>query len=97
MPELLTDARIAESLAGLPGWRRDGDSIRRTVQAPDFPAAIALVDDVAARAEEAGHHPGIDIRWRTVHFTLSTHSAGGLTALDTDFAQRIEEAVAAHT
>jgi 4a-hydroxytetrahydrobiopterin dehydratase len=35
------------------------------------------------------HHPDIDIRWRRVTFTLSTHSAGGVTALDTALAERI--------
>lgn len=97
MPKRLTDAEIAARLTDLPGWRRDGDSLRRTVEAPDFPTAIAIVDDVAVEAEKANHHPDIDIRWRTLHFTLSTHSEGGLTALDTDLARRIDAAVAART
>lgn len=97
MPQRLTDAQIAEHLEALPCWQRDGDLIRRTVQARDFPAAIAIVDEVAAEAQKANHHPDIDIRWRTVHFSLTTHSEGGLTALDTDLARRIDAAVAART
>lgn len=95
MPQRLTDVQIREHLADLPGWRRDGDSLRRTVEARDFPTAIAIVNDVAAVAEQANHHPDIDIRWRTVHFTLSTHSEGGVTALDMELAQRIDAAAAA--
>jgi 4a-hydroxytetrahydrobiopterin dehydratase len=97
MPQLLTDAQIEEQLAELPGWQREGDSIKRTVKARDFPTAIAIVDDVAVQAEKANHHPDIDIRWRTLHFTLSTHSEGGLTAFDMDLARHIDTAVAAHT
>jgi len=44
---------------------------------------------VAIEAEEMNHHPDMDIRWRTVTFTLSTHSAGGVTQLDIELAHRI--------
>ena len=41
------------------------------------------------------HHPDIDIRWRTLTFSLSTHSAGGLTQLDLELAHRIDALVTA--
>ncbi|KRV49328.1 pterin-4-alpha-carbinolamine dehydratase [Wenjunlia vitaminophila] len=90
MPEKLTEDQLTSHLARLPQWRRDGDTLRRTVQARDFPAAIAVVDEVARVAEEMDHHPDIDIRWRTLHFAVSTHSVGGLTELDIQLAQRID-------
>jgi 4a-hydroxytetrahydrobiopterin dehydratase len=89
MASLLTAQEVAEAVAGLPGWSGSTDRITRTVEAASFPAAIALVDAVAVAAEAADHHPDIDIRWRTVTFTLSTHSAGGVTAKDTDMARKI--------
>ncbi len=52
---------------------------------------------VAETAEAMDHHPDIDIRWRTLRFVLSTHSAGGLTALDLDLAARIDAALAAES
>ncbi len=88
---LLTDDELHTALANLPDWTRSGDSIARTVEAPSFLAGIDLVGRVAAAAEEANHHPDIDIRWRKVTFTLSTHSAGGLTQLDLALAQRIDQ------
>ncbi|MEW2358923.1 4a-hydroxytetrahydrobiopterin dehydratase [Spirillospora sp. NPDC029432] len=94
MAELLDDAAITGRLKELPGWTRDGDSIRRTVKAPSFMGGIELVLEVARAAEEADHHPDIDIRWRNVTFALSTHSAGGLTAKDFDLAARIDAAAA---
>ena len=36
------------------------------------------------------HHPDIDLRWRTLHLTLVTHSAGGVTELDLELARRID-------
>jgi 4a-hydroxytetrahydrobiopterin dehydratase len=87
---LLSAEDIDRGLADLPGWGGDPADIRCKYVAPDFPAAIALVDAVAVAAEEANHHPDIDIRWRDVLFVLSTHSAGGVTDKDLRLAGRID-------
>ena len=80
----------SERLTDLPGWSRDGEAITKTYKLRDFTSAMAFVNDVADIAESANHHPDIDIRWNRVRLTLSTHSAGGLTELDLDVADRIE-------
>lgn len=90
---LLTDAEITDVLHRLPGWERDGDSLVRTARLPDFGAAVSVVDRVAEDAEAADHHPDIDIRYNTLTFRLSTHSAGGLTAKDTDLACQISDRI----
>jgi 4a-hydroxytetrahydrobiopterin dehydratase len=94
MTTLLTADEIAAGLAGLPGWSRDGDGIKRAFSAPTFLDGIRLVDAVAAAAEAADHHPDIDIRWRTVTFRLSTHSKGGVTNLDIGLASEINRLAA---
>ncbi len=92
MPELLDDASIDEAMADLKEWRREGNTLRRTVEAYDFPTAIRILDTVAVEAEKLNHHPDVDIRYRTLHFSVTTHSVGGITALDTELAHRIETA-----
>jgi 4a-hydroxytetrahydrobiopterin dehydratase len=87
--ELLTDDEISARLGGVPGWERDRGSIRRTVTRSDFREAMRYAGAVADLAEEANHHPDILIQWNRVTLTLSTHSAGGLTAADFDLAQKI--------
>lgn len=94
MSELLTDDQVNAELAGLTAWHRDGDNIVRTAKLPSFPAAIAVVDRVAQIAEARDHHPDIDIRWRTLTFRCSTHSAGGLTAKDIALAREIDAVLA---
>ena len=89
MARRLDDEEITRQLGDLPGWTRDGDTIRAAYVAPDFLTGIRLVDDVAADAESMNHHPDIDIRWTTVRFALSTHSEGGLTQLDIELAHQI--------
>ncbi len=50
MSQLLTDGEIDAALAELPHWHRAGRSLVRTIEAPTFPDAIALVDRVAVVA-----------------------------------------------
>jgi 4a-hydroxytetrahydrobiopterin dehydratase len=89
-PVPLTPAEVEAGLLSLQGWSGDPSGITRLVEAATFPAAIDLVDRVALVAEEMDHHPDIDIRWRRVRFTLSTHDAGGVTQLDLDVAALID-------
>jgi 4a-hydroxytetrahydrobiopterin dehydratase len=94
MAELLDPGAVRAALADLDGWDGDPGAITRTAQLPSFPAAIAVVDRVAEVAEEMDHHPDIDIRWRTLTFRCSTHSAGGVTGKDVALARRIDAIVA---
>jgi 4a-hydroxytetrahydrobiopterin dehydratase len=87
--ELLTDDQITAELSESPGWTTENGEITQTFERRDFRDALLLVGAVAFLAEEAGHHPDIDIRWNKVRLTLSTHSAGGLTAADFSLARRI--------
>jgi 4a-hydroxytetrahydrobiopterin dehydratase len=89
--ELLTEDEIAGRLGTVPGWRREGNSIVTTVTRSDFREAMLLTGAVAYLAEQAGHHPDILIQWNTVTLTLSSHSAGGLTAADFDLAGKIND------
>ncbi len=91
----LTAAEADDALRRLPRWTRDGEWISRTVELATFRGAIALVNAVADAAEEADHHPNIDIRWRRVTFRLTTHAAKALTARDVDLASRIDALSAA--
>jgi 4a-hydroxytetrahydrobiopterin dehydratase len=91
---LLTEPEIAEGLRVLPDWARDGDRIVRTVECPTFRAAIALVGGVADAAEEANHHPDIEINWRRVTFRLTTKASHGLTAKDMAMAGAIDQLAA---
>ncbi|MCG5212722.1 4a-hydroxytetrahydrobiopterin dehydratase [Streptosporangium sp. KLBMP 9127] len=93
---MLDESEIAERLRGVPEWRLSGREIRRTITAPDFPAAIRVVDEIAVRAEERNHHPDIDIRWRKVHLALTTHDAGGLTEADFALAGEIDRIAESH-
>lgn len=86
---LLTETEITAELATVPGWARDGNSIVLTAERADFRDALLYAGAVGYLAEAAGHHPDLAIRWNKVTLTLSTHSAGGLTANDFGLARQI--------
>jgi 4a-hydroxytetrahydrobiopterin dehydratase len=86
----LTPAQVEAALRAVPHWSHQGQSIARTFQFKDFAAAIAFVNTVATLADQAWHHPDIDVRWNKVTLTLSTHEAGGLTERDFSLAAAID-------
>ncbi len=87
MPKL-TMVQTKTALTTVPHWRRKGAAITRTFEFKDFLVAMMFVNAVAKAAEQAWHHPDIDIRWNRVKLVLSTHDAGGLT--DKDFALAVK-------
>ena len=89
----LTELEIAERLGRLSGWAREGNAIRKGFSFAKFADGIRFVDRVAVAADAMDHHPDIDVRYTTITMTLSTHSAGGLTARDFDLAAKIDAAV----
>ena len=39
----LSDEEIEQRLAGMDGWERDGDAIRKTFEGEDFMSSVSLV------------------------------------------------------
>lgn len=74
---------IDRRLKTLEGWTLAGDVITKQYTFKDFPEAVRFVDRLVPAAEAADHHPDIQINYKRVTLTYSTHSEGGLT--DKDF------------
>jgi 4a-hydroxytetrahydrobiopterin dehydratase len=88
--DLLSDEAIAERLAGLAGWEREGDAIAKTFSNEDFVGSVEFVKAVVAPAEEMGHHPDLELSWDKVKVSITNHAAGGLTEADFELAGRID-------
>ncbi len=87
----LSDAQIKEALGGLSGWQLHDNAIERSFEFHDFAGAIGFVNQVAALAEAANHHPDITINYSRVKLVLSSHDSGGITERDIALARRINE------
>jgi len=86
----LNDSEIDERLAGLDGWKRAGDAIEKQFDNGDFKGSVEFVNRLTPEAEELNHHPDLEISWKDVTVTITTHSEGGLTDGDFELARRIE-------
>jgi 4a-hydroxytetrahydrobiopterin dehydratase len=87
--DLLTEPQITAELLTVPAWTRDGQEITAVTERADFRDALLYLGAVAYLAESANHHPDVAISWNKVTLTLSSHSAGGLTAADFALARQI--------
>ena len=90
MPLLPTN-KSPRPLTSLPGWARDGNTIRKTFAFTGFPEAVAFVARLVPGAEAADHHPDLTINYRRVTVSYTTHSAGGLTEKDVAGARVADE------
>lgn len=70
-------------------WRVLLGRLHATFATGTFAAGLGLVERIAAAAEEAGHHPDVDLRYPAVHVALVSHDANGLTERDVALAYRI--------
>ena len=88
---VLTDSEIQKALGSLPGWKKNGTAIERIFEFPDFKAAMQFVNKIADAAEQANHHPDIDIRYNKVTMSLVSHDSGGVTPRDVKMAEKINQ------
>jgi 4a-hydroxytetrahydrobiopterin dehydratase len=88
--EVLDPATVDEALQEGIAWERDGRELVKICTEVDFAAALDFVNRVGEIAEQANHHPDIEIKWNTVTLRLSTHSAGGITSADLKLAKQID-------
>lgn len=88
---LLSDPDIDQHLARLSGWERAGRAIRKQFTFQDFPEAVLFVSALVPAAEAADHHPDIEIHYKRVVLTYTTHSEGGLTDKDIDGARAADD------
>ncbi|MBK6678660.1 MAG: 4a-hydroxytetrahydrobiopterin dehydratase [Ignavibacteriales bacterium] len=90
----LTDDLISNELAGLSGWAREGEAIKKDYQFNNFNEVVQAVNRIAALAEDQHHHPDILMHgWNKLSIISSTHDANGITGRDFKLAAAIEKIV----
>jgi 4a-hydroxytetrahydrobiopterin dehydratase len=82
---------LEKALTELPNWSIEGQKLHRQFQFPSFVEAFGFMSSVALVAESMGHHPEWFNVYNRVTVDLTTHDAGGITALDLDLAKRMNQ------
>lgn len=79
---------------GLHDWRLVLNKLVARFDTGDFNAGTALVTKVAEAADEANHHPDVDLRYPHVTVSLMSHDVGTITQRDVRLARRVSELAA---
>jgi 4a-hydroxytetrahydrobiopterin dehydratase len=90
--DLLGVAEVADER--LDDWRWMMRALHARFATGDFGTGLRLVQDVAAAAERADHHPDLDLRYGSVSVRLSSHDVGGVTQRDVRLAREVSASAA---
>lgn len=90
MTDQLNPDALHKGLNELPGWDGSTDGISKSFRFDDPDQARRFVDRISTKADEVDHHPDVEINGAEVTLSLVTHSAGGVTQKDLDFAALVE-------
>lgn len=90
--QTLTFAEV--DAAGLSDWRQLFEALRTRFKTGSFNKGLELVTRIAALADEANHHPDVDLRYPHVNVSLCSHDVFGVTSRDIDLARAISAAAA---
>jgi 4a-hydroxytetrahydrobiopterin dehydratase len=74
---------------GLDDWRSIHETLRARFRTGDFATGLRLVASIGAAAQEAGHHPDLDLRESHLNILLMSRDVGAKTQRDVDLARRI--------
>ena len=85
----LTEDQIAARLPDIPGWGVRAGKLHRTVHFQNFVHAWGFMTQAALVSERLSHHPEWSNVYGRVTIDLATHDAGGVTALDFEWARAI--------
>ncbi len=96
MSEKLTAQERSAAMAELEatGWvaGEERDAITKTFKFASFVEAFGWMTRMALVAEKMNHHPEWFNVYNRVEVVLTTHDAGGLSALDVKLAQKMDKA-----
>lgn len=87
----MSEAEIMDELEKVPGWNYQDGQITRTFNFDTFLKGIEFVGKVAEAAENADHHPDIDIRYSEIKVAVSSHDVGGITERDFKLASEVSK------
>ena len=87
---VLEKSELEEAISKFPKWEYQEESLKQDFIFSDFREAFEFMVQVAEIAETLNHHPDWSNSWNKVSIAISTHSAGGLTALDLKFVEKVE-------
>lgn len=91
MPEEISSKQF-HAARGVGDWVVVNDGARARFRTGSFAAGVELVEAIGRIADEAGHHPDVDLRYGHVDVRTLTHDLPGLSQRDIDLARDVSAA-----
>ena len=96
MEKRLTEQEIATRIKDLEtvsdqAWELKDGKLHIALKFKDFVTAFAFMTAAAIHAEKLNHHPEWKNVYNRVEIDLTTHEAGGITALDFELAELMSQ------
>ncbi len=89
-----SSSEVAELLQHrLPAWGCVDGCIQRSYHTAGWKGTLMVVNTIGHLAEVAWHHPELSVSYNRVTVSLVTHSENGITDLDFELAEKIDQVV----
>lgn len=83
-------AEVERRLAAFSGWEQIDGAIAKRFDFKNYYQTMAFVNAVAWIAHGEGHHPDLEVSYRSCRVRYTTHAIGGLSENDFICAARVE-------
>ena len=90
MVEPITPRQFHDAL-GVSEWRVLANGADAYFRTGSFERGVRFVNEIAALADAANHHPDVDLRYSSVRIRLTTHEVSGLSERDSSLAREISK------
>lgn len=87
----LSEDEVRSALKDLPAWSVANGKLHRDYEFRDFTFAFGFMATAATAIEKRNHHPEWSNVYGRVTVDLTTHDAGGITAMDVELARLLDE------
>ena len=92
----LAEAVVADYMRQVPQWElgQGGKEISRLFAFDSYWAGLGFTNAVAWIAQAEKHHPDIELKYKKVKVSYSTHAVGGLSENDFICAAKVDRLIA---
>ena len=89
----LSEKIITEKIKDFQDWTYHENAIHTSLEFKNFKDAFSVMTRIAFEVEKLNHHPDWSNVYNSLHISLSTHDANGVTDKDFELAQVIDDLV----
>ncbi|AWR96498.1 4a-hydroxytetrahydrobiopterin dehydratase [Acidianus sulfidivorans JP7] len=87
----LSEEEIKQRLSTLNNWKYENNKLTKEFKFNNFDDSVNFLKLIQPTADALDHHPDVCIYYNRVIIELTTHDLGGISDLDFELAEKIDE------